>query len=101
MIRRIVPATVVPSRPFHPHGGRHGALASLPVVPPPPVEAGQTFADLPHTGSPDLARFPMSLVEQTLAREVIAGEDRYVELLEVTGSTGRALGVLFVMRGAA
>lgn len=92
---------IVPSRPFHPHGGRHGALASPPVVPPPLAGTGQTLADAPHAGSPDLTRWPMSLVEQSLARDVIAGADRYVELLEVTGSTNRALAVLFVMRGAA
>lgn len=66
------------------------------------VEAGQTFAhDVPHAGSPDLTRFPMSGVERQLAHEIIGGVDRYVELLEVTGSTGRALGVLFIARGEA
>lgn len=90
---------IVPSRPFHPHGGRHGALASPPVVPPPPVGTGQTLADAPHAGSPDLTRWPMSLAERSLAGDVIAGVDRYVELLEVTGSSSRALAVLFLARG--
>lgn len=104
----------VPSRSL-PHGGPQGALASLPerrtlpVVPLGPtqhlmqcsVEAGQTFADVPHAGSPDLTRFPMSGVERQLAHEIIAGGDRYVELLEVTRSTNRALGVLFIARGEA
>jgi len=94
------PRLFVPSRSL-PHGGPQGALASLPVVPPPPVEAGRTFADLPHAGSPDLTRWPMSGVERQLAHEIIAGADRYVELLEGTGSTNRALGVLFIARGEA
>jgi hypothetical protein len=103
----------VPGRVL-PHGPRQGALVSLPAVPPPPVvplgpaehmvlcsaEAGQNIdQDDPHAGSPDLTRFPASLAEQHLAAEILAGTDRYVELLEVTGSTNRRLAVLFMARG--
>lgn len=112
MIRPVF-SQFVPGRVL-PHGPRQGALVSLPVVPPPPVgplgpvehlsqcsaEAGQILAQAePHAGSPDLTRFPASLAEQRLAAEILAGTDRYVELLEVAGSTNRRLAVLFMARG--
>lgn len=50
--------------------------------------------DEPHAGDPCLERWPMSLAEQQAADACIAGEDRFVELIEVVGSAARANAVL-------
>lgn len=79
-------------------------------TPPPPVSLFPTSrggvridlcppaADEPHDGWPDLERWPPSFVEVRLAREILAGNDRYDDLVSAAGSTARALRVLVRIR---
>ena len=54
--------------------------------------------DEPHDGWPDLERWPPSCAEVRLARHIIAGADRYDDLVSVAGSTARALRILVRVR---
>lgn len=68
-----------------------GTRAPCRVLEVPPV---MYTDDVPHGGSPDLVLWPMSLVEAVLVDEILAGADRYIELIEVCQSAPRALAVI-------
>lgn len=82
--RRPVPATPRPRAEIHPALGDRPRLHLVP----------DSDDDEPHAGDPDLARFPVSLAEARIATDIVNGRDRYVELVEVTGSAPRALAIL-------
>lgn len=90
-------------RPAHspaPVEGGATTTAPIAVVAPAPVAGPRDLCrpapvrDEPHAGDPCLERWPMSLAEQHAADACIGGGDRFVELIEVTGSAARANAVL-------